>query len=180
MVFYFLLLICYLYAKGTGHGIFKRKQEYYNFKGEVNNMAFCWICGNKYDAVEGQPISSKPEHKTYRICTECQLQKTRLYNADDPQEQIAYFKKYINKVKDPVVLDGIQDILAIPDRKDQIPARKEIQDTLQPCPCCGNPAEYGHCGTVINVHCPNCDLAARWCATAEEARALWNRRPGTN
>ena len=139
-------------------------------------MAFCWICGNKYDLLEGQPITSKPEHKTYRICTTCQDQKNQLYQTNDPEEYIAYFEKYIYKIKDPVALEGLKEILAIPVLKNQLQTQKEEHAILKGCPCCGNPSEYGRTDSGYKVYCPNCALATKWCETAEEARTLWNRR----
>jgi len=133
-------------------------------------MAFCWICGNKYEISDGQPISPKPEHKTYRICLTCQDQKTKLYGAEDPQEHIAYFERFIFQIKDPVVLDGIKEILAIPEQK-EIP-----KDILKPCPCCGAKAELGRCDSGFNINCPACGLMTRWCASDKEAQTLWNRR----
>jgi hypothetical protein len=132
-------------------------------------MAFCWICGIKYDIAEGQSISLKPEHNKYKICTVCQFQKNQLHITEDPQEYIAYFEKFIPQIRDPIVLEGIKDILTIPEPGEKLNA-------LEPCPCCGCQAEYISNDTEYKVHCPDCDLSTRWCVSLNEAQTLWDRR----
>jgi Lar family restriction alleviation protein len=62
-----------------------------------------------------------------------------------------------------------------------VPETSAPVDSLLPCPFCGSPAELYEAQEYLRrdaeIRCSECCARTRTVDTAEQARALWNRRP---